>query len=294
MKHKPINLVGSKILIVDDLLTTVDLLRQRLESEGYRIFLANNGQKAIELANRITPDLILLDVEMPGIDGFETCRRLKGGESTQDIPVIFITAYDETQRVIAGFQVGGVDYITKPFEAEEALIRVKTHLESNKLTKVFLETSVELAAANRELQQEIHRRAQAENALRTADEYVSIISRQEAAQWGFELIAESQAMREIIARIRRLHDNDTTSVLITGESGTGKEMIARAIHFLVRHFLAQFATEMRMEEPKLSEKALSTLTAHPFPGNIRELMNIIERALIERSNAPPARMGGND
>ena len=89
MKDKPIDLTGSKILIVDDQLTTVDILRKRLESEGYRISLAQSGERALQLGNRTQPDLILLDIRMPGIDGLETCRRLKRNESTQEIPVVF-------------------------------------------------------------------------------------------------------------------------------------------------------------------------------------------------------------
>ena len=271
---------------------------------------------------------------------------------------------------------------------------------------------------NSELQAEIQRREQAEDALQTADEHLSMISQQEAARWGVELIARSETMARIIANIRRLHSNETTNVLISGESGTGKEMVARAIHFggpraekpfiavncsaissalaeseffghlrgaftgadrnkkgyfelanggtlfldeigempfelqakllrvleggrfipvggahekhvdvrilsatnvdlegkiadgefredlyhrlavfpvalpplrerkediplLVDHFLSQFATEMRLEKPKLSEDALTGLKSYHFPGNIRELKNIIERALIE-------------
>ena len=135
MKRDPIDLTGSKILIVDDQLTTVDLLRKRLESQGYRISLAQSGERGLELVNRIEPDLILLDIRMPGITGLETCRRLKGDESTQAIPVVFLTAHNEPEHVIAGFQAGGVDYICKPFEPEEALIRVKTHLSSQ--TELF-------------------------------------------------------------------------------------------------------------------------------------------------------------
>ena len=128
MHNDQIDLTGSKILIVDDQLPSVDLLRKTLESRDYRISMAQSGEKAIALAARVQPSLILLDVQMPGINGFETCRRLKGDESTQDIPVIFITSHNDTQSILEGFQVGGVDYITKPFQHEEVNVRVQTHL----------------------------------------------------------------------------------------------------------------------------------------------------------------------
>ncbi|MCZ6676139.1 MAG: sigma-54 dependent transcriptional regulator, partial [Candidatus Poribacteria bacterium] len=153
-------------------------------------------------------------------------------ESTADIPVIFITAKNKTESLVEGFRIGGVDYITKPFEKEEVLIRVDTHLKINRLTKVFLQTSIELAGANRALQQEIGRRKQAEDARQTADERLSLISQREAERWGIAgFVGKSQTIAKILKDISRLQTTGTVSVLITGESGTGKELIARAIHF---------------------------------------------------------------
>ena len=107
--------VQAAILIVDDLPSNRDLLLQAIEPEGYEILLAGSGETAIQIATRAHPDVILLDIIMPGgIDGFETCRQLKQNESTADIPVIFITAKGEMESVIEGFEVGGIDYITKP------------------------------------------------------------------------------------------------------------------------------------------------------------------------------------
>ena len=110
---------NAKILIVDDFPANLNLLGQTLESAGYKVVAVPSGTHALQIAARTEPDLILLDVMMPEMDGFETCRRLKANPSTAEIPVIFITAKDEIESLIEGFEVGGVDYITKPFNEKE-------------------------------------------------------------------------------------------------------------------------------------------------------------------------------
>ena len=227
-----IHLEESKILIVDDVPANLDLLRQTLESKAYNIFVAPSGELALSIVRRAVPDLILLDVVMPGMDGFETCRRLKANPTTADIPVIFLTAKGEPDSVLEGFRAGGVDYITKPFQNEEVLLRIETHLKIDRLTKVLIEANTELATMNKNLQQEIARREKVEEALQTADEQLSTISRQEAERWGIDgFIGKSKTIGEILSDVRKLQHARTTNVLITGESGTGKELIARAIHY---------------------------------------------------------------
>ena len=221
-----------KVLIVDDNTANLKILRDALEPEGYIILGASNGEDALRIAPRALPDIILLDIMMPGIDGYEVCRRLKRNKLTSHIPVIFITIKEKEESLIKGFQVGGVDYITKPFKKEELLIRVKTHLENSRLTR-------ELLQKNRELQQEIERREQAEeareqaeDALQKADEQLSMISQQEAKRWGIDaFVGKSETIKSILDEVRQLQSASATSVLIVGESGTGKELIARAIHF---------------------------------------------------------------
>jgi DNA-binding NtrC family response regulator len=232
MNPNQLKLTGAKILIVDDELTTVDMLRKTLESKSYRISLARSGEDGLNRVSRIQPDLILLDIRMPGIDGFETCRRLKADESSRNIPVVFITSANQTASVLEGFRVGGVDYITKPFEPEEALIRVETHLKNARLTEALRRQTEALNRKNSELQSEMERRERAENALKTAGEQLSVLSQEEAERWGIPgFVAQSGTMTRIMENIRQLHNYDNVSVLITGESGTGKEMIARALHF---------------------------------------------------------------
>jgi DNA-binding NtrC family response regulator len=219
-------------LVVDDIAANRNLLRETLEPVGYEVLLAPDGETALKVAQHARPDVILLDVMMPGIDGFETCRQLKRIDSARDIPVLFITALGETKAMVEGFRAGGVDYVTKPFQAAEVLIRLKTHLEHSRLTREVMEKNQELEAANARLRREIERREQAEASFATADRQLSLISELEAERWGIAaLIGTSPTMAKIIEEVRKLQPLPSTSVLIVGESGTGKELIARALHF---------------------------------------------------------------
>ncbi|MDZ7950424.1 sensor histidine kinase [Nostoc sp. DedQUE09] len=123
------------ILIVDDNPTNLSVLCEALNSEGFRFRVAVDGESAIAQAERNQPELILLDVQMPGIDGFETCRRLKANPVTQNIPIIFTTALADTESKTKGFSLGAVDYIPKPFAQEEVIARVRVHLQLKQLTE---------------------------------------------------------------------------------------------------------------------------------------------------------------
>jgi len=156
----------ANILLVDDTPENLTLLIGLLKGEGYLIHAAPNGPRALATAQRIAPDVILLDIKMPGMDGFEVCERLKADERTRDIPVIFISALNEVVDKVKGFEVGGVDYITKPFQPEEVLTRVKTHLLlsrlRNHLEALVEERMAELQKASQEIQR-LKDQLQAEN-----------------------------------------------------------------------------------------------------------------------------------
>lgn len=220
------------ILVVDDIPANRNLLRETLEPRGYEVLMAPDGEIAIRVAERTRPDVILMDVIMPGMNGFEACRRLKDHEATRSIPIIFITARDETAAIVEGFQTGGVDYVTKPFQSEEVVARVRTHLENSRLARALAAQNEELERTNVRLLQEIQRREKAEHSLEEAGHQLSLISEQEARRWGVEaLVGTSAALARIVEDVRKLQSLPATSVLITGESGTGKELVARAIHF---------------------------------------------------------------
>jgi signal transduction histidine kinase len=123
------------ILIVDDTPANLDTLSTVLSDVGYEIAIATSGEKALQLLQRRCPDLILLDVRMPGIDGFETCQRIKAIPKTSDIPIVFMTSLIDINNKIKGFNYGAVDYISKPFQEQEILARVRTHIELHLLTQ---------------------------------------------------------------------------------------------------------------------------------------------------------------
>jgi signal transduction histidine kinase len=147
------------ILIVDDTPTNLQILFGFLEQAGYRVLVCQNGENALSIAARQQPDLILLDVLMPGIDGFETCHRLKADPRTAEIPIIFLTALSETAHKVRGFEVGGVDYVTKPIQQPELLARIKTHLHLQQAQRKLIDR-------NRQLQLEVDRRQEIEAQLR--------------------------------------------------------------------------------------------------------------------------------
>lgn len=137
-----------KILVVDDDPTNLSVLLAYLNDIGYKVLIAPNGEQALVQLNHVLPDVILLDIMMPGIDGFETCRRIKAQERTRHIPVIFMTALSDSASKIQGFRVGGVDYITKPFQHEEVLVRVNTHVMLQRLQHNLVQQNRALQDAN--------------------------------------------------------------------------------------------------------------------------------------------------
>ncbi|HRQ38683.1 MAG TPA: response regulator [Chloroflexota bacterium] len=138
---------GSEILVVDDVRENLRLLVRMLVERGYKVRPVSNGRMALTAAQIAPPDLILLDILMPELDGYQVCQQLKADETTRHIPVIFISALHEQMDIVRAFAVGGVDYITKPFQTEETLARVYTHLTIGKLQQ-------ELAQKNQELQEQ--------------------------------------------------------------------------------------------------------------------------------------------
>ncbi|MBW4634661.1 MAG: response regulator [Iphinoe sp. HA4291-MV1] len=157
----------ANILVVDDTPDNLRLLSAMLTQLGYEVRRVINGQTALKTAEAAPPDLILLDIMMPDMNGYEVCQRLKASSLTRDIPVIFISALDEVLDKVKAFAVGGVDYITKPFSEEEVFARVENNLTIRRLQK-------QLTEQNKQLQQEISERQKAETELRLSQFYLDI------------------------------------------------------------------------------------------------------------------------
>jgi len=234
-----------EILAVDDTPDSLRLLSELLTKHGYCVRPASDGALALKSAAAKTPDLILLDVNMPGMDGYEVCRCLKADEKSSRIPVIFISAFGDTRQKVTGFEAGGVDYITKPFEAEEVLARVGTHLRlrhaeealrnaQNTLELRVQQRTAELQASNQALRESEERTRRAleeiealKSQLELHNDYLqeAVI---EAKAFG-DLVGQSAALRHIVSQIDLVAPTEA-SVLILGETGTGKELVAHEIH----------------------------------------------------------------
>jgi adenylate cyclase len=166
MNDSPLPANLKDILIVDDKPDNLRLLSTMLTSHGYQVRKAINGQLALQGAQIAPPDLILLDINMPEMNGYEVCQKLKTSDKTKDIPIIFISALDDVLEKVKAFQVGGVDYITKPFQIEEVLARVENQLSLRSLQSKLQQQARELHDRNSRLQQEIAERQRAEEEIR--------------------------------------------------------------------------------------------------------------------------------
>jgi DNA-binding NtrC family response regulator len=218
-------MTSPKILIIDDNPDNILVLTETLEPHGYEIFLASKADKGIILAGTIQPDVILLDIVMPGKDGFVVCQILKSNAKTKDIPIVFLTAKQDMESIVRGFKAGAVDYISKPFRMPEVLARLKTHSDNSRMAR-------EIKERNHQLETEIERRRIAENDKQAVEQRLSTLSSRESRRWSVQgLIGESPEARQIRTEIERLQSFSSISVLVMGESGTGKELIAKAIHY---------------------------------------------------------------
>ncbi len=199
---------ADRILLVDDDATNLDVLHRTLDGRGYRLFFSRSGESAIEVARRVHPLLILLDIVMPGIDGYETCRRLKADPETREAAVIFLSSLDETKDKVRGLEVGAVDFVSKPFQRDEVVARVNTHLTLQRLRRQLETRNAELArelAVAQELRTDARRRVEG------------------------PLLGDSPAVRALRESIGR-YAADAEPVLLTGPHGAGHEAAARAIH----------------------------------------------------------------
>ncbi|HEX6209745.1 MAG TPA: response regulator [Methylomirabilota bacterium] len=200
--HRP------KLLLVDDNPTNLQVLYQTLDGRGYRLFAARSGRDALSIAAQVAPDLILLDVMMPEMDGFEACRLLKADARTADSAVIFLSALAEPKEKVRGLELGAVDFVNKPFQAEEVLARVRTHLTI------------------RDLQQQLRRRNQElEHELTVAQELL----REARDRSDGALLGESAAAARLRQEIQHAAACDDT-LLISGPPGSDHEALARAVH----------------------------------------------------------------
>jgi signal transduction histidine kinase len=181
------------ILIVDDTPANLDVIVKALEHDGVRVVVAQDGEEGLRRATFVHPDLILLDIMLPGIDGFEVCRRLQQNEHTRAIPVIFMTAVLDIENKVAAFRAGAVDYVTKPFQIDEVTARVRTHLNLRNM-------QIMLAERNACLQREIEERKVAERQLQDYRDGLELLVAERTAA----LRESERRLEESLVRLREL------------------------------------------------------------------------------------------
>jgi len=250
------------IVIVDDKLENLRVLSEMLESDGYNVRGAPNGQTALTMINADLPDLILLDIRMPDMNGYEVCSRLKADEKTKAIPVIFISALSKSSDKIRAFNSGGVDYITKPFQVEEVLARVKTHLSLRRM--------------NTRLRHEITQRQKAEDAIQKANEELERLVQKRTAQLTkaneelkTEIAIRKQAdisLRESESQLRHAQKMESVGILAGG--------IAHDFNNIL-YVISGYAEVAKYSQ--LSEN-------HPAFGSINQIIKAVARAtaLVEQ------------
>lgn len=221
----------ANILIVDDTPDNLRLLAGILEEQGYDVRPASSGSRALAAVQAERPDLILLDIKMPEMSGYEVCEQLKASEDTRDIPIIFISALQDMSEKVKGFALGGVDYITKPFQTEEVLARVDTHLMLSHF-RLHLEELV--TARTAELEREITERKQAERALQKSEQ-----------QYRF-LVAKVTDGIAILQDLRFVLVNETLAAMLgaTPDQIVGKN----ATDFLGEHYLSHYEQHLLQQE----------------------------------------------
>ncbi len=237
------------ILIVDDTPVNLRLLTQMLSNEGYRVRPVIDGPQALTAAFSTPPDLILLDIMMPGMSGYEVCERLKADERTREIPVIFISALDVAQDKVRAFSVGGVDYITKPFQVPEVLARVETHLAVRNLHRRLEDKLVErealiakLDAVNEELQEEVAEREQTQRKLQMA------LSRSEAL---YRIARSMIAYEDLSATLKTVTDSIAQAMPADRVILITFEVDAQNVPTRLRHFVKGGPGAPEINQPSL-------------------------------------------
>lgn len=206
------------VLIVDDTQENILVLGSLLRDAGYNINVATNGEQALATLERITPDLVLLDVMMPVMDGFEVCRRMQEHETWRSIPVIFLTAKVETENIIEGFELGAVDYVTKPFQSSELLQRVETHLTLSRLRRELSLRVDELSEALARIEQlrreqDAFLRHELNNVINPISGYADMLStfvgpqlEEKPRAWLSSIVRGAASMQRLLSDLKDLND----------------------------------------------------------------------------------------
>ena len=254
------------ILIVDDQVANLDVLATLLEDHGYHVSATRDGEEALEIVQRTPPDLILLDVILPGLNGFEICRQLKADPGTEHIPVIFMTVLEKIEDKIQGFRAGAADYITKPFQTEEVLARVNIQLHLQSLTR-------ELWEANESLER------------RVADRTTQLAKmNQELQTEVIERKSAQAALQHYIQRLETLREIDRRIVINQCPEAIAEAVLER----LVLLIPFEWAGVVLCNEEMAEQKVIASQHAPDVTIRIEESLPVFVNQILERSNSDPS------
>lgn len=252
MSYNQIEYSKSNILIVDDTPANLQLLSKMLSEQGYRVRPVPNGSMALSVVRVEPPDLVLLDIRMPDMDGYAVCEHLKADEKTRDIPIIFISALDATQDKVRAFRVGGVDYITKPFQVEEVLARVETHLALRNL-------QTQLQDANTKMMMELALAGEVQT---------SFLPRTLPSIPGWQLTVTLQSSRETSGDFYDINllPNGCLGLLVADvvDKGAGAALFMALCWTLFRTYAVEFPTQPEVVLDAVNKRILEDTNAKQF------------------------------
>lgn len=265
------------ILIVDDKPANLRLLSQMLVENGYQVRPAPNGSVALAAARAQPPDLILLDIRMPEMDGYQVCERLKADASTRDIPIIFISALDETRDKVKAFAIGGVDYVTKPLQLQEVLARVETHLALRRL-------QTELQDANRKMEQEL---------ILAGEVQAGFMPRALPEVRGWQFSVTLRSARETSGDfydINLLPEGHVT-ILVADvvDKGVGAALFMALSWILIRTYAAEYPADPQLVLTAVNRRILEDTNANQFVAVSYGILDPVTGRLVycNAGNCPP-------
>ena len=281
---------GFTLLIVDDKPQNLRLISDFLAEQGFELMLTRSGAQALEKIELAMPDLVLLDVTMPEMDGFEVCRRLKDNARTAALPVIFMTALDDTAHKVEGFRLGAVDYITKPIQREELLARIRHHLQLHSLQKELLSKSEDLAQKNAELEAYAHTIAHSlKTPLAAASRFLEILDKFKSDG----LTAEQRHLvQQAFSALAMTGDAVDALLLLSTVARQSVELHPLAMGALVKQVLNQLADLQARTRAslKLPDAWPPALGYAPWVGEV--WLNLLSNALKYGGSPPSIELGG--
>ena len=285
------------ILIIDDIPTNLGVMVDLLETEGHRVLVAKNGADGLRRAESEQPDLILLDVMMPGENGFSVCRRLKAGPATRHMPVIFMTSLDDLQHKLEGFAAGGVDYIAKPVQIAEVVTRVRTHLELSSLRRQLAEQNQQLRDARDELEErvrvrtaaltaEVEERRRAELELQKYSEQIRHMAHHDPLTGLSNRIQFQQRLEQLIAHARHRSESVATMFLDLDQFNQINDSFGHAVGDMVLREISQRLTRCLRDTDVLARWGGDEFVVALSTPDIEETSRRVAEAMLESLLAP--------